>query len=164
MNLTVTNVHVHYIQTSELSPMAVSVTKDVGIVNVITEIKGGNVSIPDTWVSNYPTFTAKFGSDFSSALVKTTGKVGAGGSSLFVWQDYVAGTDPTDENDVFRASVTMVEGKPVISYTPELSEVEKAKRKYVTWGKAKLHDEKWVEVAMGNEDDYNFFKVTVEMR
>jgi len=60
--------------------------------------------------------------------------------------------------------VTMVEGKPVISYTPELSEDEKAKRKYVTWGKVKLQDEKWVEVPSGSEDDYNFFKVTVEMK
>jgi len=162
--LVVTNVIVHYIRTSEVSPMAAPITKDVGIVNVMTEIKGGNISIPDSWVTNYPSFKATFGSDFSDALIAETGKFDAGGKPMMVWQDYVAGTDPTDKDDVFKASVTIVEGVPVISYTPTLSDAEAAKRKYTTWGKVKLQDEKWVEVKSGTEVDYNFFKVTVEMK
>jgi len=144
--------------------MAAPITTDTKFVNVISEIKGGNVAIPDTWAANYPTFKEKFGSDFTAALTKTTGKVDAAGNPMFVWQDYVAGTDPTDVEDVFTASVTMVGGKPVISYTPELSEAEAAKRKYTTWGKEKLQDEQWSEVPSGSEADYNFFKVTVEMK
>jgi len=165
VNMTITNVIVHYIQTSEMSPMAAPITKDVGIVNVMTEVKGGNVSIPESWATNWPSFKATFGSDFSDALIAETGKVDAGGKPMMVWQDYVAGTDPTDKDDVFKASITTdTDGNLIISYTPKLSEAEKAKRKYTTWGKVKLYDEKWVEISAGYEDDYNFFKVTVEMK
>ena len=80
------------------------------------------------------------------------------------WQDYVAGTDPTDETDVFTASITFDEtGNPVISWSPELSVEEASKRKYTTYGKVKLTDE-WIEVMDGQEKNYNFFKITVEMR
>ena len=80
-----------------------------------------------------------------------------------VWQDYVAGTDPTDENDIFKASITLVDGVPQVSYTPELPEAVAAKRKYTTYGKARLQDEEW-HVVDGDVANYNFFKVTVEMR
>lgn len=103
--------------------------------------------------------------DFTAALTKPTGKRDGAGNEMLVWQDYVAGTDPTDEEDVFRASITFdAQGKPVISHTPELSAAEAAKRTYRTFGKVKLNDKDWTEVAEGEEDDYNFFKVTVEMK
>jgi len=162
--LVVTNVIIHYVQTSGMSSMAAPVTKDVGIVNVMTEIQGGNISIPGSWVTNYPAFKETFGSNFAEALIAETGKFDAGGKPMYVWQDYVAGTDPTDKDSVFRASVTMVGGKPVISYTPELSAAEKAKRQYTTLGKVRLQDDDWAVVPPGNEADYNFFKVRVEMR
>jgi len=163
-NIVVTNVVIHYVVNSIQSTMAAPVSTDTKLVNVMTEIKGGNVSIPDTWAANYPTFNEKFGSDFTASLTKATGKVDAAGSPMFVWQDFVAGTDPTNPEDKFTASVTMVGGKPVISYSPELSVAESAKRKYTIWGKEKLQDEKWIEVPEGEESDYNFFKVTVEMK
>lgn len=161
--LTVTNVVVHYILNSVVPEVAVPVSEDTGFVTVVTEIKGGAVSIPETWKADDAEFVEKFGSDFAAALTKPTGKKDAQGNPLMVWQDFVAGTDPTDENDVFTASITMVDGEVKISYTPELSEEEAAKRKYVTYGKASLQDEDW-QVVDGNADDFNFFKVTVEMR
>ncbi len=161
--LTVTNVVVHYILNSVVPEVAVPVSEDTGFVTVVTEIKGGAVSIPESWKADDAEFVEKFGSDFAAALTKPTGKKDAQGNPLMVWQDFVAGTDPTDENDVFTASITMVDGEVKISYTPELSEAEAAKRKYVTYGKASLQDEEW-QVVDGDADNYNFFKVTVEMR
>lgn len=55
-------------------------------------------------------------------------------------------------------------GKPVVSYTPELSDAEKAKRTYITWGKMRLQDKDWTAVPAGSEGEYNFFKVSVEMK
>jgi len=125
------------------------------------------VTIPDEWFAYWEQnqeFVKKFGSNRSVAIQQETGKFDGECRALKVWQDYVAGTDPTKKDSVFRASVTMVEGKPVVSYTPELSAEEKAKRKYTTWGKARLQDAKWVEVSDSTVGDYNFFKVTVEMK
>ena len=161
--LTVTNVVVHYVLNSVVPEIAVPVSGDTGFVTVVTEIKGGAVAVAESWATNYPGFTEKFGSDFSAALTKLSGKRDSQGNALMVWQDYVSGTDPTDENDVFKASITLVDGVPQVSYTPELPEAETAKRKYTTYGKARLQDEEW-SVVDGDAANYNFFKVTVEMR
>ncbi len=166
--LTVTNVVVHYVTTAAVSD-AVTPSEDVGIVNVIAEVRADNkpVAVSSAWAAQYgDKFTNKFGSDFAAAVTATTGKRDGAGNLMQVWQDYVAGTDPTDENDKFTASITFdADGKPQIAYSPKFeNEAEAAKRKYTTYGKVKLSDKEWTEVAPGEEDGYNFFKVTVEMR
>lgn len=166
VSLTVTNVVVHYVMTAAVSE-AVTPSEDTGIVNVIAEVSAGKpVAISSKWAERYPAFVEKFGDDFTAAITKKTGKRDAADNDMFVWQDFVAGTDPTDENDVFTASITFDEdGKPQIAYSPEFKdEAEAAKRRYTTYGKAKLNDKEWTEVPDGDEANYNFFKVTVEMR
>ena len=163
--VTVSNIVVHYVLNSVQPQFAISPSQDMGFVNIITEVKStGVAAIPMSWAMNYPNFVSKFGSDFTAALGKPTGKIGTGGTPMLVWQDYVAGTDPTNEKDVFTASITIVDGKVTISYTPELDDARKAMRKYTTWGKTSLMDTDWTEVQDGHESEYNFFKVSVEMR
>ena len=162
--MTITNVVVNYIVNSVQPSFILPATYDTGFVNIIAEVKGGCVAVPATWTVNYPKFTEKFGSDFTKALAMQTGKKDGAGNPMFVWQDYVAGTDPTDETDVFTASITIVDGKVKVSYSPELDDARKALRKYTTWGKVKLTDKDWSVVGEGEEGNFNFFKVTVEMR
>ena len=164
MTLTVTNVVINYVLNSVQPQFVLPATYDTGFVNIIAEVKGGCVAVPATWTVNYPKFTEKFGSDFTKALAMKTGKKDGAGNPMFVWQDYVAGTDPTDETDVFTASITIVDGKVKVSYTPELDDARKALRKYTTWGKEKLTDKDWSVVGEGEEGNFNFFKVTVEMK
>ena len=164
--LTVTNVVVHYV-TQSVPSEAVLPSETPGIVSVISEVNAGAaLAIPSTWADQYgEAFTAKFGNDFSKAVTAQTGKRDGAGNAMFVWQDFVAGTDPTDEGDVFTASITFDKNtnEPIISWTPELSAVDAAKRNYRTYGKVRLTDADWTLVD-GNAADYNFFKVTVEMR
>lgn len=164
VTLMVTNVAVNYIFNSIQPEFALPATSDRGFVNIIAEVKGGVVSVPESWADEYPKFTEKFGSDFTKALAMKTGKKDGAGNDMFVWQDYVAGTDPTKEDDVFTASITIVDGEVKVSYLPELDDARKALRKYTTWGKAKLTDKDWSVVGEGEEGNFNFFKVTVEMR
>ena len=161
----VSNVVVHYILNSVQPEFAIQPADDMNFVNIITEVKGSAaVAIPETWAASYPGFAKKFGTDFTQALLKPSGKIGTGGTPMLVWQDYVAGTDPTDEKDVFTASITIVDGKVTISYSPELDDARKAMRRYTTWGKTSLMDTDWTEVQEGHESEFNFFKVSVEMR
>ena len=165
VSLTVTNVVVHYV-TQSVQSSAVTPPETTGLVNVIAEVtSGGPVAISSDWATNYTGFAEIFGSDFTAALTKPTGKRDGAGNAMLVWQDYVAGTDPTSLDDVFRASIAFdANGKPVISHTPELSPAEAAKRTYRTFGKVRLNDPRWTEIAAGEEENYNFFKVTVEMK
>ena len=165
--LTVTNVVVHYV-TQSVPSEAVVPQETTGIVSVIGEVHAGAaVAISSEWATQYgQAFTAKFGSDFTKAVTALTGKRDGAGNAMQVWQDFVAGTDPTDENDVFTASITFdADGKPQIAYSPKFeNEAEAAKRKYTTYGKVKITDKDWTEVPEGEEAAYNFFKVTVEMK
>lgn len=164
--LTVTNVVVHYVTQSVQNDAVVPSTSS-GIVNIIGEVTAGApVAIPSAWAEQYPAFAAKFGSDFTAALTKPTGKRDGAGNAMLVWQDFVAGTDPTDDDDVFKASITFDEdGRPVISWTPEFANPsEAAKRRYRKYGKVRIQDKDWTEFSDGEESNFNFFKVTVEMR
>lgn len=163
LTLVTTNVNVSYVLNSVQPEFAIPASSDRGFVNIIAEVKGGVVSVPESWAAEYPKFTEKFGTDFAKALAMPTGKKDGAGNPMFVWQDYVAGTNPTDETDVFTASITIVAGKVKVSYSPELDDARKALRKYTTWGKKSLMDNDWTEVQEGQEAEYNFFKVTVEM-
>lgn len=81
-----------------------------------------------------------------------------------MWQDYVAGTDPTDVNDVFRATIDMSGGTPVVSWTPVLSAAEAAKRTYTIFGRKSLLSGDWTVISSGQKANYNFFKVRVAMK
>ena len=141
-----------------------TVTEATGFVVVVTEITGRSTAVPNTWPTQFPSYTAKFGSDFTASLTKPTGKRDAAGNDLQVWQDYVAGTDPTDVNDVFRATVTVNGNTPVVSWTPVLSATEAAKRTYTILGRQSLLTGDWTVVPSGQESNYNFFKVRVQMK
>ena len=110
-------------------------------------------------------FVEKFGSDLSAALLKPTGKKNAVGEDMYIWQDYVAGTDPTDPKSQFTAKIEMVDGEPVVVWSPKLSEAEAAKRVYTTYGKKTLEAaEPWTPVETPAQGGWRFFKVGVEMR
>ena len=79
---------------------------------------------------------------------------------MYVWQDYVAGTDPTDPKSQFTAKIEMVNSEPVVIWSPKLSEAEAAKRVYTTYGKKTLEaGEAWSSVETPAQGVWRFFKV-----
>ena len=159
VTLMVTNVAVNYIFNSIQPEFALPATSDRGFVNIIAEVKGGVVSVPESWAAEYPKFTENFGSDFTKALAMQTGKKDGAGNPMFVWQDYVAGTDPTDVNSVFKAKITIVDGKPKVVWEPNLNE-NGVVREYKVFGKENLTDTEWQSPI---SDQCKFFKVEVSM-
>lgn len=98
-----------------------------------------------------------------------TGKVDAHGNPMCVWQDFVAGTDPTDRTSAFKVSIDFASGKPVITWTPDLNEGgTKSLRTYRTLGINDLSRSAdpaaWREVSPGSESAYKFFKVEVDLK
>ena len=122
------------------------------------------IVVDSNWFDRYPGFSKKFGDDRAAAILKRNGKVGPNNCEGYVWQDYVAGTDPTDESDTFKVFVAIVEGRPVITCYPKLNPEDAAKRRYTTLGKVSLDEDQWAVVPQGREHEYRFFKVAVEMR
>ena len=160
-NLTVTNVVVYYVQEVE-NVASVATATTGGLVAVVSEVLGSAMmSIPSCWTNSYPQFVGTYGDDFASALMKPSGKVGSDGAALQVWQDYVAGTDPTDPTSRFAATIDFVDGTPVVTWSPNVTD---GSRVYRIWGKKSLGDADWTQLDAASTADYNFFKVTVEMK
>ena len=148
-----------------------------GITNKTDEI-----TVPESWLdelaaahdkpagsdSYQSAFTDKYGEDLKAALTKLTGKYDLKGNPLSVWQDYVAGTDPLDEEDTFTATITLENGIPVVRWSPRLPDAAAATRKYTVYGATAI-DGRWDDVTDKTDQQrhdlgYQFFSVTVEMR
>ena len=137
-------------------------------VDVDSESGGKIIPIPYTWFAGVKGLGERFGTDWDSVAYKPTGKKDTAGNALAVWHDYVAGTDPMDVKDVFHATIRMENDTPIISWYPALNDTESNKgvrigvRTYRVMGANALGGT-WTEVMPGNEKNYRFFKVTVEM-
>lgn len=131
-------------------------------ISVPASLTGGELcSVPVSWVDGFPEFRAIYGAELSLVMSKLTGKKDASGSLLNVWHDYVAGTNPTDEKDVFRARIEFVDGRPVVTWSPNLNESYRT-RTYKVYGRRSLScDDAWEYPA--NSAVHRFFKVDVSM-
>ena len=114
------------------------------------------VPVPYSWLATY--YPEAKASDYETLAN------GNGVNGCPVWHSYVAGLNPTSATSVFKAVIAIVDGKPAVSYTPELDDAAKAERVYTVFGKARLTDADWTAVTDGNESAFGFFKVTVRMK
>lgn len=118
-----------------------------------------SVPVPYDWILTYLPHTA-YEYDHFEAVVRETAANGVN----TVEEAYVAGLDPSDPKDKFVAKIEMVDGKSVVTWTPNLNEDgTKSVRTYKTWGKDSLDADEWLEVTPENQDDMRFFRVTVGM-
>ena len=113
--------------------------------------------VPYAWLSGYG---LGGDSDFETAAKGATGKRGGDGRALQVWQDYVAGTDPTNAASVFTAGIEFVGGVPQVTWSPNLN-TNGIERSYTIWGRTNLTD--GADWECPTNAAHRFFKVTVEM-
>lgn len=65
----------------------------------------------------------------------------------------------------FRTVVSWKDSKPVISWELDLNEGgTRHERVYRKFGKVQLTDKNWTPIDDGDEADFNFFKVSVDMK
>lgn len=78
-----------------------------------------------------------------------------GSNGYFVWESFVAGLIPTNSNSKIITSIGLLNGAPIISWTPNLG----AQRVYNIEGKAALTDQLWGPTNSGSR----YFRVNVSM-
>lgn len=112
--------------------------------------------VPYSYFDNdYPTLLAEHGGDYEAAALATA----ANGHNK-VWECFVAGISPTNENSIFSAKIEMVDGAPVVKWEPDLN-TNGVIRAYKVYGKETL--EGGGEWQYPTNSLHRFFKVTVEM-
>lgn len=117
---------------------------------------------------NCPTLLSAYGGDYE-AVAHSTAMNGCNK----VWECYVSGISPTNEDSRFTAIIKIgADGKPILSWkpplngeTPDGSGIREGVRSYRVYGKRNLDDvaEEWTPVVEGDEREYRFFKVGVTM-
>ena len=122
------------------------------------------VPVAFDWLEQYPELLKSFGGNYErmAAAPSPVGKKDSSGSALSIWQDFVAGTNPTNENSVFTSKIEIIDGKPVITWEPDTPEL-RVTRRYRTLGKKTLLDANWTDITDKDQSEYHFFRVTVDM-
>lgn len=142
-------------------------TTKISVEKCIERVQGclgkDNTFVPYDWIDHY------FPSDKKKTLdqYEEIADSDLDGDGMDAAQEYVAGTDPANGEDFFKASIDFAsDGKPLISWLPKLSPEEATKRKYTKYGKLELNDNdnEWTPIVEGEETNYNFFKISVEIK
>ena len=107
------------------------------------------VSVPYAWLDAYGLATD---GDYEAAA-----KADADGDGYAAWQEYVAGTSPTNAASVFLAVIAMSNGVPFVTWTPDLGTA----RVYAVEGKSVLTNAAWLTPT---NLDSRFFRVNVAPR
>lgn len=110
------------------------------------------VKVETTWLKTYFPMLGSYYFDYEEKANDTA----ANGQK--VWESYLIGLDPTDSAAKFVSSITIEDGKPIVSWDPNLG----GARAYTILGSTDLKT--WTKVEEGRASDYNFFKVSVEMK
>jgi hypothetical protein len=130
---------------------------------VRTETMTTPIPVPYVWLEKYPSIvTASAQEADHEAAAKETAANGVNK----IWECYVAGLVPTNATDVFRTVILFVDGKPIVSWEPDLNENgAKHERVYRVLG-AKALGGLWddvTDIADPGAAGYRFFKATVTM-
>lgn len=131
----------------------------------ITElcVTNSGIAVPFEWLHKY------FGKNLVSRSDYEEKWESKGENGLLVWQSFVAGLDPTDQNSGFIVTISIDgSGKPVVEWNPKLSNEEAAKREYSILGATSLEGSAdWQDVTDIPDlrtTSYRFFKAKVELK
>ena len=75
-----------------------------------THTSTSEVPVPYSWLNAYPELMSEYSGDYETAA----NSLAANGINK-VWECYVAGLDPTDENAKFISIITFNENSPIIT-------------------------------------------------
>lgn len=119
----------------------------------VTETQTTPVPVPYAWLdAHVPDVVHDY--EAYEAAAKATAANGRP-----AWECYVAGLDPTNAKSVFTAAISLTNGTPYITWSPNLN-TNGVVRKYTILGKESLTDiADWAPT----NSTHRFFKVKVEM-
>jgi len=108
------------------------------------------VPVPYAWLDQYPVLLSLAGGDY-----EVTALADVDGDGQMTWQEYVAGTVPTNRESVFMSLISLSNSVPWVTWTPDLGTT----RVYHVEGRTNLIEGTWGTTNAGS----HFFRVNVWM-
>lgn len=138
-----------------LQPMPNAIWHDSSITELYAHwqavaVKVGDILVPYSWLDQFWSIGGSYEFLYESTALKDQD-----GDGLLTWQEYVAGSDPTNRESVLRTLLGLSNGIPQVTWTPDLG----AARVYTVEGKTNLMDTAWGPT----NDASRFFRVRVDM-
>lgn len=106
------------------------------------------VPVPYAWLDQYPVLLSLAGGDYEAAALADVD-----GDGYIAWQEYVAGTVPTNRESVFMSLISLSNGVPWVTWNPDLGTA----RVYCVEGRTNLTSGIWGMTNAASQ----FFRVTV---
>lgn len=92
------------------------------------------VRVPFTWLRQYPSVFKTWGTDYEGACLADND-----GDNMATWQEYVAGTVPTNALSFFKVVIPKINGRIYVHWQPDLTNAIPSRR-YSILGAAALAD------------------------
>jgi uncharacterized repeat protein (TIGR02543 family) len=108
------------------------------------------VPVPYAWLDQYPILLGLAGGDYETAALADVD-----GDGHLAWQEYVAGSVPTNRESVFMSLISVSNGVAWVTWTPDLGTA----RVYTVYGRTNLTEGAWGSTNVDNR----FFRVNVWM-
>ena len=121
---------------------------------VSTETSTTEVPVPYTWLDTY--FA---GQGTSAQAYETLANADQDGDGFTSWQEYLAGTDPTNAASCLQVSIRMEGTTPILEWNVTNNNVQALGYRYVPKGKANLTDSGAWQPSAAN---HRFFKLFIE--
>lgn len=126
--------------------------------------------VPYSWLRENLGASATATDEELEALAESAspnGKAWPDGTPVKVWEDYWAGTDPNDPNELFHALIAVTNGTPTITWRPDMREADPPRVYHVLCAPMpSARSEEWVEWpgpgTMGAATN-RFFKVELDV-
>lgn len=134
---TVTNAGAHTFKWEYAKDGDTSVGQDSAwIADVVWTTATATTAIPVafSWLNQYPPMLGVAGGDYEAAALEDVD-----GDGHLAWQEYVAGSNPTNRESVLRTWITAGNGGPQVTWTPDLGTA----RVYTVYGRTNLTDGAW---------------------
>jgi M6 family metalloprotease-like protein len=121
-----------------------------GAISVPAGATATPVPVPFAWMDQYSALLGLAGGDYEAAAMADVD-----GDGHVAWQEYVAGSNPTNYESCLRALMSVSNGAPRITWAPDLGTA----RAYTVEGRTNLTEGVWSATNAGSR----FFRVKVGM-
>ncbi len=122
--------------------------------DMMDNVYGAQVS--SAWLDNYPGLLSAHTNNYLATAMAKTRKYDETGREMTVWEDFAAGTCPTNAASRFRVLFEQGVRGAILHWEPDLA----SERRYTIWGKSDLRDVAWITPTNNNS---RFYRVSVSL-
>ena len=115
-------------------------------------VEAGGATIPISWLERRYSGEAATSNEWVALALRDTD-----GDGFATWQEFLAGSDPTNAESRLFSTVKLEDGNPVFGFSPTNATLDLRGYRYAPTGKTNLEDSVWSPFGQG----HRFYRITI---